>query len=153
MASGFVQRFKGKIVAQVLHLGAGGIVDAASGIAGKANVTQRIALPVTAVANTDFTISLPPGAVVMSARVYTTTAYGAATDATIQLGSAAGGSQYVAAASIKAVGVAALTLVNAAAAGLASFPSGSPNLFARIVQTGAASATGAATLVVEYSAP
>lgn len=110
--------------------------------------TQSIT--VTAVANTDLTMSIPAGARVTKATVYTTTAFGAATDATISLGNAAGGAQYVAATSIKAGGVYTLAFVasTAAASGLLSFPG---TLYIRITQTGAASATGAATLVVEYS--
>ena len=39
--SGIMQRFKGKIVAAVLYLGSGGIVDAASGVGGKAQAAFR----------------------------------------------------------------------------------------------------------------
>ena len=112
--------------------------------------TGSKALTVTAVANTDTTMSIPAGARVTSATVYTTTVFGAATDAEISLGNAAGGAQYVAATSIKAGGVYPLSFAatTAAASGLLSFPG---TLYIRIAQTGTASATGAATLVVEYS--
>lgn len=111
---------------------------------------QTQALSVTAVANTDTTMSIPAGARIIKLTVYTTTAFGAATDATIALGNAAAGAQYVAATSIKAGGVVTLTpaATTAAASGLLSFPG---TLYIRIAQTGTASATGAATLVVEYS--
>jgi len=153
MSTGFVQRFKGKVQAASLWLGSGGLVDAASGISGKQDYIQKLSLPVTATANTDFTMSVPTGATLLRATVYTTTGYGATTDAKIEIGSSAGDASYVAQTSIKAVGVVNLTLVAAAAAALLSAPAGSPNLFIRIVQTGTTSATGAATLVLEYSTP
>lgn len=111
---------------------------------------QNQAITVTATANTDITMSIPAGAVITRLMVYTTTAFGAATDATIALGNAAGGAQYVAATSIKAGGVVTLSpaATTAAASGLLSFPG---TLYIRIAQTGTASATGAATLVVGYS--
>lgn len=114
------------------------------------NANQTQALSVTAVANTDTTMSIPAGARITKMTVYTTTAFGAATDATIALGNASGGAQYVAATSIKAGGVVVLSAAatTAAASGLLSFPG---TLYIRIAQTGTASATGAATLVVEYS--
>jgi hypothetical protein len=112
--------------------------------------TQTQALSVTATANTDITVSIPAGARIGDIMVYTTTAFGAATDATIALGNAAGGAQYVAATSIKAAGIYNLSAVASAAAasGFLSFPG---TLYVRIAQTGTASATGAATLVIEYS--
>ena len=110
--------------------------------------SQSQALTVTAVANTDTTVAIPAGARITGFTVYTTTAFGAVTDATIALGNAAAGAQYVAATSIKAAGVYNLTLAATAIAGLLSFPG---TLYVRIAQTGTASATGAATLVVQYS--
>lgn len=115
--------------------------------------SQKFALTVPSQTNTDFTFTLPAGATIRSMAVYTTTAFGAVTDAQISIGNAAAGAQYVAATSIKAVGVISLTLVAASAAALLSFPSGSPNLFVRIAQSGGNSATGAATLVVNYDIP
>ena len=153
MATGFVTRIKGKIKAHTLYMGAGGIADDKSGIPGKAVLSLRVPLAVTAVANTDIApISLPPGATLLHATVMTTTAFLAATDAKIEIGSSAGDASYVAQTSIKALGMASLTLVNAAAATLAS-RGATPNLYVRIVQTGTASATGAATLVLEYVMP
>lgn len=153
MATGFVQRFKGKIKAHVLYMGSGGIVDSASGIAGKARLSIRVPIAVTATANTDIAaISLPAGATLVAATVYTGTAFLAATDAKIEIGVSAGDASYVALTSIKAIGIVALTLVAAAAAALASLPA-VPNIFVRIVQTGTTSATGAATLVLEYVMP
>jgi hypothetical protein len=151
MATGFQERVKGKIAAAAIWLGSGGIVDKTTGIAGKVQSVVRLALPVTAVANTDFTLSIPPGATIAALTVYTTTAYTASTDAQVSIGNAAGGAQYVAAVSVKAIGVYGLTFVGTAAAAFLAAPAGSPNLFVRIAQTGTATAVGAATLVVEYS--
>ena len=132
-----------------LNIGAGGIVDTASGIAGRMTYVQSISLPVTAVASTPFTMSIPPGCILDAIKVYTTVAYAAGTDCKISVGNVAAGAQYVAAQTIAAIGVVALTIISTAA--VLSFPTGSPNLFITLVQTGAASATGAAVLVVKYS--
>lgn len=113
-------------------------------------VSKSFSLPVTAVANTDFVFDLPVGAVDVEFRTLTTTAYGAATDAQISIGSAAGGAQYVAATTIKAIGRKAHALVDAAAASFLSWPG---SLYVRVAQSGTASAVGAATLVAEYSLP
>lgn len=123
---------------------------ASNPLVGKMVASRQLSLPVTATANTDLTLAIPPGSVAASFVVYTTTGYGAATDATIQIGSTAGGVDYVAATTIKAVGIYALTRVNAAAASFLSLPNANPNIFIRIVQSGAASATGAAMLTVTY---
>jgi len=125
-------------------------IDSASGIAGKTDYLQRLSLPVTAVTNTDYTMSLPTGATIISIAVYTTTAY-TGTTANISIGSAAGGAQYVAATDISGIGVKQLTLVNAAAASLLSMPAGTPNLFIRIAQSTTPTAVGAAMLVVDYT--
>lgn len=152
MANGFLARFNGKVKIGQLWLGSGdSIVDAASGVKGSIVSAVKVSLPVTAVANTDIAaISLPAGKALLRATVYTTTGYGAATDCKIEIGTSAGDASYVAQATIKAVGVAALTLVAAAAASLAALPT-APQLFVRLVQTGTTSATGAATLVLEYA--
>jgi hypothetical protein len=148
---GFLERFQGKIKTAALWLGAGGIVDAASGIAAQPVVVQKIALPVGANANTDIApISAPAGKTLLRATVYTSTAYTAGTDAKIEIGTSAGDASYVAQTTIAAIGVHALTLVAAAAAALEALPA-APNLFARVVQTGTPSAVGAATLVLEYA--
>jgi hypothetical protein len=107
-------------------------------------------LAVTAVANTDFAFSLPAGARNVVFRVNTVTAFGAATDAQLQIGKTAGGAEYVAAVTVKALQSLALTNVGTLAADLDAFPGA---LTARIVQTGAASATGQANLYVSYSLP
>jgi hypothetical protein len=107
-------------------------------------------LPVTAVANTDFIFSIPANAKNVTYRTYTTTAYTASTDATIAIGSSAGGAQYVAATTIKAVGVKSHTPVDAQAASHLSHPG---TLYVRVAQTGTATAVGAGTLCVEYSLP
>lgn len=152
MATGLTQRNQGKVKIGTLMLGKGGIVDSASGIAGRVQTAQRLAVTVTATANTDFTLSLPQGATIESIRALTTTAFTAGTDAKLSVGASAGGQDYVAQTSIAAVGVVNLTLVNAAAAALAAMPA-PPNLFIRLVQTGTATAVGAATVVVNYLLP
>jgi hypothetical protein len=114
-------------------------------------VTSTVSLPVTATANTDFQFTPPAGAIDVSYTVLTTTAYGAATDAQISIGSTAGGVDYVAATSIKAVGRYALTPVNAAAA--THLNVGGNTLNIRVVQSGTASAIGASTLAIGYSVP
>lgn len=122
------------------------------GAANYNRVSTLLSLPVTATANTDFpVVQLPPGATGVTYRTYTTTAYGAATDATISIGSTAGGVDYVAATTIKAIGVKNHTAVDAAAASHLTAPAA--GFFVRVTQTGTASAVGAATLVFEYSLP
>lgn len=151
--NGITQRFKGKVEIGTLLLGKGGIVDAASGIAGRAQSAQRVAIAVTAVANTDIPgVSIPQGATIESIRVFTTTAFTAVTDAQISVGATAGGADYVALTTIKALGIYTLTLVNAGAAALLSMPA-PPNLFIRVVQTGGATAVGAATVAINYLLP
>jgi hypothetical protein len=135
--------------AGTLVLGPGGIVDGLSGIAGRSDAFQKLGLPVTAVANTDFTMSIPSGCTLLSAVVYTSVAYTGAT-ATIQIGNAAGGAQYVAAVSILPIGIVPLTLLAAQIPAFLSMPAGTPNLFIRIVQT-SPTAVGAAVLVVNYA--
>jgi len=155
MASGFMQRFKGKIAAAQLWVTKGQVYDAASGISGSMQLIARIPLPVTAVATTDYHIALPPGATVLSAAVYTTTAYGAVTDAKVSIGATDGGQDYVAQTSVKAVGIVQLTLLGAApgAANLSSAPALASgwNFSARITQSGGNSAVGAAILEIEYA--
>jgi hypothetical protein len=151
MATGFATRFQGKVKAAALWLGSGGIVDAVSGIAGNVRVAQRISATVTAVANTDLPpLSIPPGATILGITAYTTTAFTAGTDAKLEAGISAGDATYVAATSIKALGVVAMTLASAT---LAAMGATLPNLFIRIVQSGTPTAVGAATIVVEYLIP
>lgn len=113
-----------------------------------------LSLPVTATANTDFTMSIPLGAIITSMMVYTTTVYTASTDAKISIGASAGAATYVALTSILAGGVVTLSPVASigCAAALLSAPA-VPNLYVRVVQTGTPSAVGAATLVVRYILP
>ena len=149
MASGMLQRFSGKVKIGQLFLGSSGIYDSASGIAGKTDYYQRLSLPVTAVTNTDFTMSLPTGCTIASIVVYTTTAY-TGTTANLTIGSAAAGAQYVAATDIHAVGIVTCTFVAAGTAGLLLLPAGTPNLFLRIAQSTTPTAVGAAMVVVNY---
>lgn len=153
MATGIMQRFKGKVKIGTLLLGGGGIVDSASGIAAKTVVAIRLSMMVTAAATTDYAaVAIPANATLLRATVYTGTAFLAATDAKVSIGTSAGDQSYVAQTSIKALGAVALALVAAAAAALLAAPT-APQLFVRITQTGAASATGTATLVLEYLVP
>jgi hypothetical protein len=112
---------------------------------------DTVSLPVTATANTDFTYTFPPGALNASYRTLTTTAYTAVTDAQISIGSTAGGVDYVAAVSIKAIGVVAHTNVNAAAA--THLNPGGATINIRVAQSGGSTAVGAATLVIGYAMP
>jgi hypothetical protein len=153
--SGLMQRYKGKVQVDDLWLGSGGLFDAVSGIKGLNDFIIKVPLPVTAVASTAFTVSLPPGGTLLNASVYTYVAYGAGTDCKISIGSAALDNSYLtggAAVSIKALGVHLLALAQPAAAGPATLPNASPNLFITLAQTGTASATGSAFLVLNYTA-
>lgn len=119
-------------------------------------LSTAIPLAVTATANTDIAFTLPAGARDVTFRTKTTTAFGAATDAQLQVGSSVGGAEFVAGVSIKALGQVVHTPVAAGVASLETAPGapGTQTTFtARIVQTGAASATGAATLFVDYALP
>jgi hypothetical protein len=151
MANGFTDRNKGKAAFAELWLKAGNLVDKLSGIFGSPVVSQRFAMVVTATANTDFPVmSIPLNATLLRATVYTGVAFLAATDAKVSIGTSAGDQSYVAQTSIKAQGIVDLTLVAAAAASLLAAPA-APNLYVRITQTGTTSATGTATLVLEYT--
>jgi hypothetical protein len=133
-----------------LNVGSGGVLDTTSGIAGRMTYTQSIALPVTAVANTDFVMSVPVGCILHSMSVYTTVAYTAVTDCKIQVGNAAAGAQYVAAVSVAAIGIVPLTLLAAQTPAFALMPA-APNLFIRLVQSGGSTAVGNGILRVTYS--
>ena len=153
MATGFVQRFKGKIQAASLWIGS--LYDAPSGIAGLTDFIKKVALPVTATANTDFSVSLPPNGTLISATVYTTVAYAAVTDTKISIGTSAGNNSYLSggtAVSVQSLGVYVLTLTQPDGGGPAIMPNASPNLFIRLVQTGTASATGTAFIILNYTA-
>lgn len=115
--------------------------------AGQPMLVRTKDITVTAATNTDLTLTVPKCKII-TLIVFTSTAFGAATDATLQIGSTSTGSEYVAAVSIKAAGKLALTFASA----LGAYPTiteGS-TLYLRVVQSGTLSATGAATLVVEY---
>jgi hypothetical protein len=141
----------GTVTAQSLTAAAiavGAMTDSASGIPGKTDYCQRLSLPVTAITNTDFIMSLPAGSTLLSMTVYTTTAY-TGTTANISVGNAAAGAQYVTAVSIASVGMVTLTLLAAQTAAFLSMPA-PPNLFIRIAQSTTPTAVGAAVLVVNY---
>lgn len=149
MANGFLQRFNAKIKVGQLWLGSvGGLVDTNSGIRVGLGGGLRLPMTVTATANTDFpAFKLPVGAAIESMTVYTTTAFTGGT-ATITIGSAAGGAQYVASVSIASIGVVTLTPVAAQAAAFLSAPAA--GFFVRITQASAPTAVGAATLVFAF---
>lgn len=108
-------------------------------------LSAKLAIAVTAVTNTDFTLVLPP-CTLLRATTRTSTAFGAVTDAQISVGtSAAGSAELVAAVSVKAAGTVAHTVIAAASV----FAGGT--VYVRIAQSGGNSATGAATLVLEYA--
>lgn len=115
-----------------------------------------VPITVTATANTDFTFNIPAVARNVVFRAKTTTAFGAATDAQLQIGKTAGGSEYVAGTTIKSAGDTVLTNATTNIADLETMPGALGSLVtvtARLVQTGTASATGAATLFADYSIP
>jgi predicted RecA/RadA family phage recombinase len=107
-------------------------------------VTRELSLPVTAVANTDFTITLPAGAI-LSIFERTTTAYGAATNANLTIGTTVGGGEIVASVDVRTKANRTLTLVDANSDVITPFAGGTVNV--RITQVGAASAVGAARLI------
>lgn len=107
-------------------------------------VTRELSLPVTAVANTDFTITLPAGAI-LSIFARTTTAYGAATNANLTIGTTVGGGEIVASVDVRTKANRTLTLVDANSDVITPFAGGAVNV--RITQVGAASAVGAARLI------
>lgn len=158
MANGFLQRFQGKIKVGLLYLGSsttggqgtGGIYDLASGTRVGLGGALRLSLPVTAVANTDYpALIVPPGAAIESIVVYTTTAY-TGTGVTVQIGSSAGDTSYVAATSIKSAGIVTLTPAATATASAALLSAPAAGLFIRVAQSGTPTAVGAATLVVAF---
>lgn len=107
-------------------------------------VTRELSLPVTAVANTDFTITLPPGNI-LAIFERTTTAYGAVTNANLTVGTTVGGGEIVASVDIKAKANRTLTLVDANSDVITPFAGGTVNI--RITQVGGNSAVGAARLI------
>ena len=108
-------------------------------------------LPVTAVANTSFTVTLPSGGTLLNAMVNTSVAYTGAT-VTIALGVSALDTTIVNATTIKAIGAYPLTLLQPAAASPAVMPNASPNLFITVTQTSTYTAVGTAFLVLNYTA-
>lgn len=110
---------------------------------------EVITVPLAALAqaNTDFTFSLP-ACRILAATQRTVTAFTGAT-VSLQLGTAVGGSQLVAATDIKAQSAArALTLVAAAAGTFAAFAGGL--VYGRIAQTATETAVGAGELYIEF---
>lgn len=133
----------------------GSVVIGATGGA-HALVGSASSVTVTATANTDFIMAVPPGSTIVGASAITTTTFGAATDAKIQLGSSVGGSDYVAGTTVSLQGAHALTLLGGAQSGnLINMPTltGGANIFGRLVQTGTASSIGGSTIVVTAISP
>jgi hypothetical protein len=111
---------------------------------GTVPATRILSLPVTAIANTDLTLDMPP-CQILGFRQMTTLAYTAAT-ITLQVGNAAAGAQLVAAADIKALAARSLAIV---AAGVPLMTWAGGLLYVRLVQ-GTPTAVGAGALYVEY---
>lgn len=114
------------------------------GVNGIVPAVRTINIAATAVANTDFTIAMPPGYQLLRITVYNTTTYTGAT-VTLSVGTAAGGAQIVNAHNILPAGVHTTTIVS-------SFnPTNvtSQTLFLRIAQT-TPTAVGASVVVFEY---
>lgn len=124
----------GVVTTRGARLGAGGARPLMAGV---------ISLVPVAQANTDFTLTIPTGITAVRATTITSTAFTGNT-VTLQLGSTAGGTDLVAAVSVKAAGLVAHTLV----APLVNFGTGT--LFARLVQTATFTAVGAGTTILEY---
>lgn len=119
-------------------------------------IEDVVPLAVTAVANTDGTFQIPCGARNVTFRTKTVTGFGAVTDAQVQIGKTVAGAEYVAATTIKALGDYSHTEVGTSVADLDTVPGilGQMATFNwRIVQSGTASATGAANLYIAYSLP
>jgi hypothetical protein len=106
-------------------------------------------------ASTPFTWAVPPGLTLLRATVFTTVAFLGSTTVTLALGTQASDATYVTATDVKAVGTHPLTLnrgatVTADCLSLPALASGS-NLFGTLAQGGTPSATGTATLVLEFA--
>lgn len=154
MATGFVQRFKGKVAFQTISLPSGGFVDANSGTSGSLQGMLRIPIQAVAALTTDYSGAVPPGATILSAAFYCSTAFTGAT-VTLMLGNAAGNASYVAAVDIKTPGIAVtpLTMLNAQAGAFLAMPAlvSGKNLWARITQTATTTAVGTGAVVIEYA--
>lgn len=131
-------------IAQKLARAAG-----AAGALSRSAIEQTIT--VTAVTNTDFIIPVPKGARIIAIHTVTDTAFTAVTDAQASYGKTVGGAEYVAATTVKAVGIKKHTLVDAAAADYQGLPQDGIN--GRIAQSGGSTAVGSAKVYVEYAMP
>ena len=118
-------------------------VGQADTVVGVVPVARTLSLVPTAAANTDLTLAMPAGYGLLRITFYTTTAY-TGTTITAQVGTTAGGSEVVAAVSIKSAGVVSATIAIANPTSMTA-----ANLFVRLAQTGA-TAVGAGQMVVEY---
>lgn len=134
------------VAAGSLTLGEGPIEIGTGAAATRPVEVITLSLPVTAVANTDLTLTLP-ACRILRVTQRTTTAYTGNT-VTIQVGTAAAGQEVVAAVSIKTKANRALTLVDASADALAAFAGGT--IYVRIVQTATETAVGAGELMIEF---
>lgn len=118
-------------------------VGNADTVVGVVPVARTLSLVPTASANTDLTLAMPAGYGLLRITFYTTTAY-TGTTVTAQVGTTAGGTDVVAAVSVKAAGVVSATIAIANPTSMTA-----STLFVRIAQTGA-TAVGAGQMVVEY---
>lgn len=148
---GIMQIWKGKVFAN--SFGAKNFVDPATGVSGKLQGAVKGVIQAVAQANTDFTFALPPGASFMAAKFICTTAFTGNT-ATLQIGSTAGGAEYVAATDIKTPAATATILVLKGIANTISLPAldvNGKNIYVRLVQTATFTAVGTGTLFLEFA--
>lgn len=117
-------------------------------------VAYRLGGTVGAVANTHYNLTLPSGITVTGVTAYTLTAFLASGSVTLQAGTGAGDNSYIAAQSIKSLGVVPLSFSGASAPqGQYLLPATSPNYCLTIVQGGTPSATGSALILIKYAVP
>ncbi len=118
---------------------------------------QRVTGTVSGTVGTsDYSITLPTGATVLGITMYTTGSFGASGTVTVSCGSAVGDVLYMAATSVKVLGVivGVLPVTGSAAVNLASMPFTVPgNFYLRIGQGGTPSAIGRVVIVVDYLVP
>jgi hypothetical protein len=157
--TGFVQRFQGKVKIGELFLDLfknKSIYDSYTGVlAGSPIIAQKKTVQATADASGAFAWAVPPGLTLLRATVFTTVAFLGSTTVTLALGTQAGDNTYVTATDVKAVGTHPLTLnsgatVTADCLAMPALASGS-NLFGTLAQGGTPSATGTATLLLEFA--
>jgi hypothetical protein len=130
--------------------------DPAAGTQGEIECYQDIIILNPGPGNQDYVLNIPPGSVIMGFEVATFTAWNSATSASMTIGNAVGGAQYVGATDLKAAApfpAMTQTAANIAAqrgytaAGVAAPVTGPINI--RVASVGAGTA-GAALVSVHY---